>query len=165
MRWMIVPAVVTVFAAAGASSPEPSQRVITLLATSCTAGGPFLYRFGEHSTGESESVLQPFAIESFVSDRHEGLFAITAAASFAKAPMSGEDRIALARWVLNRLDSEIVATRRFVRRQTRPGGVAFSTANILFELTQTGTTVRLTCTDTGRKKRARNIIRKPGSFR
>jgi len=149
---------------AAASSPEPSREVMSLLVKSCSTDGPFFYRFGEHDAYKREPVLQPFAIETFLSDRHDGLFGVVAAASFAHAPMSQEDRVFLANWVFRTLDADIAAGHRFQRRETRRDGVSYFAANIVFDLSRDGTTVRLACTDTVRKQQAHDEMREPGTF-
>jgi hypothetical protein len=146
------------FAAANANSPEPSPEMLASVAADCTATGAFGYRFGEHYADKRQLILPPFAIETVTSDRQDGLFKIAAAASFAHAPMSGEDRLALTGWVLNRLDAAITNGHRFSRRQPMRDGVHFFAANIRFAITRDGTTLRLTCTDTSRQSRARDVL-------
>ena len=92
--------------------------------------------------------------------RTQQVFEIEAAASFARALMSNEDRIALARWVFNAIDAEIAAQRRFAERQPRRDGVSYISGNgFVLDLARDGTDVFLTCTDAELKKRARIDIR------
>lgn len=145
-------------AAASANSPEPSQQTLHFVATGCTAAGAFGYRFGEHHTRPHETGAAPFVIET-LSESRDGLFEIVAAASFAQAPMSGEDRIHLAAWVLRRLDGEITAAHRFARRQERRDGIAYIDAGFVLDLSQDGPILRFSCTDAARKRAAREELR------
>ena len=151
-RWCFAIAFLALTAAASANSPEPSPQTFAAVIQTCTAGGAFGYRFGEQGVRARETGLPPFVIET-LSDGRDGLYEITAAASFAKAPMSGEDRIALANWVFGKLDRGIAA-RNFVRRQPRRDGVAYIADAFVLDLSHDGTTVRVACTDIARKKRA-----------
>lgn len=151
-------AVLALLTAASANSPEPSAETLAALAKTCTADGAFGYRFGQ-----KDAVLlgwagiPPFAVET-LSNGRDGLFEIVAAAAFARAPMSGEDRIALAGWVFKKLDTAIAA-RNFLRRQERRDGVAYIAAGFVLDLSRDGTTVRVSCTDIERKQRARQGAR------
>ena len=139
---------------AAANSPEPSRETFAAVVKTCTADGGFGYRFGDGHATARDTGLAPFVIES-LSQGREGLFEIVARASFAKAPMSGEDRIALARWVFATLDTDIAAARQFPRREPRRDGVQFIAASVVFDINRDGTEVRLTCTDIARKRAAR----------
>lgn len=146
--------------AASASSPEPSPSAFAALARTCTADGAFGLHFGQKNVALAGwAGIAPFAVDAW-SEGRDGLYQITAAASFAKAPMSQEDRVALAAWVLRKLDSDIAATHRFSRRDPRRDGVRFSTATLALDLSQSGTTVRMTCTDLARKNAAREELRR-----
>jgi len=138
--------------AANANSPEPSAQTFAAVVQTCTANGAFGYRFGERGATPRQTGQPPFVIET-LSENRDGLFEIIAAASFAKAPMSGEDRIALANWVFQKLDSGIAA-RKFVRRQERRDGVSYIADAFVLDLSHDGTTVQVACTDIARKKRA-----------
>lgn len=131
-----------------ASSPEPTRAQIDALAATCTAEGAFGLRFGS-APGTPSTPLPPFAVDQ-VSSR-SGIFRITAKASFAKAPMSGEDRTHLAAWVLRALDKAAVK-RGFAKRTPRADGVTFFTSReahsgVALDLSRAGTTVWLVCTD------------------
>ncbi len=143
---------------AWANSPEPSPETIAAITNTCTADGAFGYRFGERKAIAHDTGLAPFAIETLSASR-DGLFEIVAAASFAKAPMSGEDRVALAGWVFGKLDAG-AAMRKFSRREPRRDGVRYIASAFVFNLSRDGTTVHVTCTDIARKTRAREEMRR-----
>jgi hypothetical protein len=145
-------AILALTASAYANSPEPSPATFAAVIQTCTADGAFGYRFGEHGVSAHATGLPPFVIAT-LSQNREGLFEIIAAASFAKAPMSGEDRIALTNWVFEKLDSG-VAARKFVHRQKRRDGIAYIASAFVLDLSHDGTTVRIACTDIARKKPA-----------
>ena len=147
-------AILALTVAAYANSPEPSRETFAAVVKTCTADGGFGYRFGDQHAVPRDTSLPPFAIET-LSQGREGLFEIVARASFAKAPMSGEDRIALARWVFATLDTDIAAARQFARREPRRDGVQFVAASFVFDISRDGTEVRLTCTDIARKRAAK----------
>ena len=143
---------------AAANSPEPSREAFAAVVQTCTADGGFGYRFGDKLAVPHDTGLAPFAIET-LSESRDGLFEIVARASFAHAPMSGEDRIALAGWVTRKLDTDIAAARQFPRREPRHDGVQFVAASVVFDISRDGTEVRLTCTDIARKRAAREEVR------
>lgn len=151
-RIFIALSLLAITAAAQANSPEPSRQTLAALANTCTADGAFGYRFGDHRASVRDTGLPPFVIAT-LSDGQGGLYEIVAAASFAKAPMSGEDRIALAKWVFGQLDSGIAA-RKFARRQDRRDGVAYIADAFVLDLSRDGTTIRISCTDIARKQQA-----------
>jgi hypothetical protein len=136
---------------AHANSPEPSREVFAAVEKTCTAAGAFGYRFGASHATARDTGLPPFIIET-LSESRNGLFEIVATASFAKAPMSGEDRIALAGWVSQKLDTDIAAARQFLHREPRRDGVQFIAAGFTLAISQDGTAVRLTCTDLARRR-------------
>jgi len=146
---------------ARAESPEPDPVAIVRAAQSCTAEGAFAHRFGEKlAKPATETGAPPFTIEALSgTGRGDVVFEITAVASFAKARMSGEDRIAMASWFFRALNGEIAAEKRFVRRDMRRDGVAYhSNADVrtgfVLDLSHDGTEVRLDCTDVALKRRA-----------
>jgi len=144
---------------ASASSPEPSREAFAALAKTCTAAGAFGYDFGHRVVVLPGSAgIPPFFVED-ISQGRDGLFEIVAHASFAKAPMSGEDRIALTEWVSRKLDTDITATRQFARREPRRDGVQFIAAAVVFDISRDGTELRLTCTDIARKRAAKEEMR------
>lgn len=157
MRWLAL-ALVALTAAASANSPEPSRETIAAVANTCTADGAFGFRFGQKNVSVAGwAGIAPFGVDNW-SEGRDGLYEITAAASFARAPMSEEDRGFLAGWVFKQLVDAITA-RKFARRQDRLQGVAFIADRFVFDIARDGTTVRLTCTDIARKKAAREDAR------
>ena len=138
---------------AAANSPEPPRETFAAVVKTCTADGGFGYRFGDKHATTRGTGLPPFAIET-LSESRDGLFEIVAHASFAHAPMSQEDRIALTDWVTRKLDADITAARQFPRREPRRDGVQFVAANVVLDISRDGTEVRLTCTDIARKRAA-----------
>ena len=152
--------------AALAESPEPDHAAIVRAVRSCTAEGAFGHRFGEKN-GKSvpDGGAAPFAVETLSGTaREDAVFEITAAASFARAKMSGEDRVALADWVLRALDAEAAAEHRFTGRTARRDGVLYvSGADFTLDLSRDGTDVRLTCTSIALKQRAREQMREPAN--
>lgn len=158
MRWLAL-ALAAVTASATANSPEPSRQEITAVANTCTADGAFGIRFGQKNVIVLGWFgIAPFAVDDW-SEGRDGLYEITAAASFARAPMSEEDRGFLAALVFKQL-TNAVATRKFVRRQDRRQGVAFIFDRFVFDIARDGTTVRVTCTDVARKEAAREEARR-----
>lgn len=131
-------ALVMLASAAHANSPEPSRATLAAVAATCTEKGAFGAHFGE-------SDHQPGGIAPFVIEPSSNANAITAAASFARAPMSAEDRDFLAAWVFRKLASAIAA-RKFAHRQDRRDGITFTAETYTLDLSRDGTTVRLTCT-------------------
>jgi hypothetical protein len=149
-----------------AESPEPDRPAIVRAAQSCTAEGAFGHRFGEKNAGpKSGTGVPPFAIETLSSTaREDAVFEITAVASFAKALMSGEDRIALANWFFRALDTEAAAERRFPKRDVRQDGVTFHsnadvTTGYTLDISHDGTSVWIACTDVALKRRAWSEMR------
>lgn len=143
---------------AWADSPEPDRSDIAAAAETCTADGAFGYHFRDKAAVPHDIAMAPFAIEKLGRQR-EGLFEITAVAWFGKAPMSGEDRNALAIWVYHALDTQIVAQHRFAKRALHKDGVTyFSTPDpkrgFALDLSHEATRVRLVCTDLALKKKA-----------
>ncbi len=141
-----------------ANSPEPSDKDITRAAQTCTADGAFGVRFGDKvSENEKSAGIAPFGPVT-VRAHEDGIYEIWASASFAKAPMSQEDRFALTGWFLRKLDSEITATRKFTHREPLSDGVVFlfqsaGSEGFLLNIHQIGTSVFLTCSDIARKTR------------
>jgi len=141
-----------------ANSPEPDREDIQAAAQTCSEDGAFGYHFRDKAAAPRDTAIAPFAIEKLGQQR-EGLFEITAVAWFGKAPMSGEDRNALAIWVYHAIDAQIVAQHRFAKRAQHKDGVTyFSTPDpkrgFALDLSHEGTRVRLICTDLGLKKKA-----------
>jgi hypothetical protein len=161
--WIIVVTLLAI-GAASAESPEPSREAVAAAARSCTADGAFGHRFGEKTSARgTDTGIAPFRIES-LSRRGDGLFEIVAVAWFGKAPMSGEDRIALANWVFGALDAE-AAKRGFARRDERRDGVTYhSSADVAtgytLDLSHDGVNVRIDCTDVALKRRAWSQMRR-----
>jgi hypothetical protein len=152
MRALGAIAFVALAAAATANSPEPSPKTLAAVAATCTADGAFGFRFGQKNVSVAGwAGIPPFGVDNW-SEGYDGLYEITAAASFAKAPMSEEDRGFLADWVFKKLAAAIAA-RKLLHRKDRFQGVAFVFDRVVFDISRTGTTVRLTCTDTLRKTR------------
>jgi len=144
-----------------AESPEPDRAQVVRAAQACTAEGAFGHRFGEKNARPgSDSGVPPFAVETIDTTRHDGLvFEVTAAASFAKARMSGEDRIALAALFFRTLDAEVATEHRFAARDARRDGVTYrssadATTGYTLDLSHDGTSVRIDCTDVALKRRA-----------
>lgn len=138
-------------APAFASSLEPSPADIARAAQSCTAEGAFGIRFGAADLSKG-AAIGPFAVEQISTKPPHGVFRIATLASFAKAQMSEEDRMAVATWVLRKLDAEIAANRRFAARQPRPDGVTYFSANdrrtgYALDISHSGVAVRMICTD------------------
>jgi hypothetical protein len=131
-----------------ADAPEPSRQAIAKAAQTCTAEGAFGLRFGGTSSDAGQDI-PPFAVDQ-VSSR-AGIFRITAHAWFGKAPMSAEDRRALAGWVVRALDSE-AGKRGFARREQRADGVTYTSASAphagyALDISHEGVDVWIVCTD------------------
>lgn len=142
--------VLAFLAPAFANSPEPSQEDIARAAQTCTADGAFGIRFGEPNEAGKRTDIPPFAIDQ-VSSRGSGVFRVIARADFGRAPMSAEDRRALAGWVLRALDSQ-AAKRSFVRHESRHNGVTFYSSaephkGYALDLEHDGVNVWMVCTD------------------
>jgi hypothetical protein len=133
-----------------ANSPEPSDKDIARAAQACTSDGAFGVRFGQINDAGKRADIPPFTVDQ-VSSRGNGVFRVIARADFSKAPMSGEDRRALAGAVLRALDAE-AAKRDFARRQARDGGVTFFSSTVpnqgyALDLEHEGTTLWMVCTE------------------
>lgn len=147
---------------AHAESSEPDHSTIVRVAQKCTAQGAFGHRFGEKSVEVAPPAdVPPFFLENLSSTRRDdAVFEITAAASFAHALMSNEDRIAMATWVFRALDKEVSAEHRFAKRIERRDGVLYASGDgFTFDLSHDGTKVRLTCTSIALKQRAQEEMR------
>jgi hypothetical protein len=166
-RCLFVTAVATALAVppAFAAPAEPGRADIARAAEACTVQGAFGLKFGETfrnaSTRQAGAEWTPFqTLTVSTAPRTEQVFEIEATASFARALMSNEDRIALARWVFKAIDTEITTKRGFATRQPRQNGVAYTSASgFVLDLSRDGTEIFLTCTDAALKQRARMPIR------
>jgi hypothetical protein len=131
-----------------AAPGEPSPAQIRHLAQACTAEDAFGLHFAQKMSADSPlkagAEWAPVQLLSVRLARGQ-LIEVDATASFAKALMSNEDRIALARWVFRALDAEIRSSRRFVRRAARPGGVRYGAPGVTLDLSHDGVVVRLAC--------------------
>lgn len=141
-----------------ANSPEPDRGALEAAAHTCTAQGAFGYRFGEHDTRPRDTGITPFEIET-LGRQSDGLFEIAAVAWFGKAPMSGEDRMALASWVYHLIDTKIAASHHFAKRAAKKdGALYFSDSDpeqgYALDLSHDGVRVRLACIDLERRKNA-----------
>jgi hypothetical protein len=134
-----------------AAPSEPSPAQIHHLAQACTAEGAFGLRFALKMSGRALPAAAEWAPVQALSPRltpESGrLIAVEATASFEKALMSNEDRIALAQWVLRAVDKEIQSGRSFAQRHTQPNGVTYRSASgFIFDLSHDGAVLHLTCT-------------------
>jgi len=148
------------------NSPEPDRTAIAAATQTCTAEGAFGYRFGEKDARPHDTAIAPFEIEGLATQR-DGLFEIAAAAWFGKAPMSQEDRYALAAWVYHALETQITARRPFAKRTSRKDGVTYFSdtdpaRGYTLDLSHDGLRVRLACTDSALKKRAWKTVKGVG---
>jgi len=133
-----------------AGSLEPSRQDIAHAAETCTADGAFGIRFGDKPEPlETATGISPFRLKSLRATRQGGVSAIAAEASFAKAQMSQEDRVAVASWVLHAIDAEIRSTRRFARRDAGDGRIRYLFDNYALVLSRDGTEVLLACARAG----------------
>lgn len=131
-----------------AAPSEPSPAQIRHLAEACTAEEAFGLHFAQKmSANDSLPAAPEWAPVQWLSARRNsgGIFEVEATASFEKALMSNEDREALARWVFRALDAEIQSRHSFARRDARPNGATYSAPGLIFDLSQDGAVVRMTC--------------------
>ena len=130
--------------AAEANSPEPSRETLAAIASTCTAQGAFGHHFGVPIREQGEGI-PPFIVEApSRQGAHKEWVEITASASYARAPMSQEDREYLAKWVYEQLAARIAA-RRLAHRHDRSDGTTFVDPLFVLDLSRDGTTVRLSC--------------------
>ena len=134
-------------APAFAAPSEPSPAQIRHLAQSCTVKDAFGLQFGQKLSASTLPVGAEWAPVQQLSARLDDsrLIAVEATASFEKALMSNEDRIALARWVFRALDTEIQSGRHFAHREMRPDNVTYDAPGVRLALSQEGVVVHLTC--------------------
>lgn len=142
-----------------AAPSEPSSAQIRHIAETCTTQGAFGVSFNEKFSGHSPRAAAaewaPFQI-LFVRPNVESgqVLEVGAMASFEKALMSNEDRVALANWVFHALDAEIQSTHRFVRRDAHPNGVTYHSApGFTLDLSHEGVVVHMDCTSERRPAR------------
>ncbi len=145
-RALLLAAFLTAPVLAAPSEPSPAQ--IRHLAEACTAedafGLPFAQKMSTDSpipAGAEWAPVQTLSVRLATGQ----LVEVDATASFAKALMSNEDRVALAHWVFRALDAEIQSRHSFVRRDARPDGVRYAAPGVSLDLSQEGVVVRLAC--------------------
>lgn len=132
-----------------AAPSEPSAAQIRHLAQACTAEDAFGLSFAQKMRASTPLAAGPeWAPVQWLSLRRNSagqLLKVEATASFEKALMSNEDRIALANWVFHALDVEIQSRRSFVRRDARPNGVTYSAPGLAFDLSHDGAVLHMAC--------------------
>jgi hypothetical protein len=143
---------------ASASSPEPDRAAIAAVAETCNSEGAFGYHFGEKNAQPRDTGISPFEIEGLNTQR-DGLFEVSAAAWFGKAPMSDEDRRALTTWVYHAIETQVTARRHFaIRAQHKDGVTYYSDPDIkkgfALDLSRDPLRVRIVCSDQSLKRKA-----------
>ena len=141
-RVLLLALTAPVFAGAP-NEPSPAQN--RHIAEACTAQDAFGLRYGQTIAGSAQAGPE-WAPFQELSVRPGEAAQVEATASFGKALMSNEDRIALAAWVFRALDGEIQSRHSFARRDLRPDGVTYhSVAGFTLDLSHAGVTVRIAC--------------------
>lgn len=144
-----------------AGSLEPSREDIARAAQTCTTDGAFGVRFGARmSAKNAETDVAPFRVLTMVAGDDRGIFQIVGSASFAKAQMSQEDRVAVAGWFYRALDQKIASTRKFTKREAKDDLTLYTFAEgFLLEVVHLDTEVRLICTRGSRNSVSPNPLK------